>query len=150
MIRSTAQQLVQSPGTLSMPDFASGHSRPGDDVDELLVYAEDALSPLATQLAVIAIGHPHVWGTAATTITSTCGTLQPTPSILSPTVQSAIPSLALRDRLVEIIAKLGSVDDQVRYERDRQHVDQDRLANLRQARAHESTDLYHWYEQKEE
>ena len=152
MIHSTAPQSLQFRGTLSMPDFASTTtSTLGGDIDELLGYAGDALSPLANQLTMpIGVHQSPFLGTTVTSTTSTFDMVQPSQSIIAAVLQGESPWLALRRRLLERMSEIESVDDLPRYERDRQHIDQDRIASLRRARAHESADLYRWYEQKEE
>jgi hypothetical protein len=133
-----------------MPDFASGITGLGYSVNELLGYAGDALSPLATQLTITTGGQSLLLGTTLTSTTPTFGIVQQSPSIIGAALQVESPWLALRGWLLEKISEIGIVDDRPRYERDRQHINRDRIAGLRQARAHESADLYHWYEQKEE
>jgi len=154
MIHSTAPQSPHFPATWSIPDFASSTSGLSDDVDQLLGYAGDALSPLAAQLTVYTGGYvsgqSHLTGTTITSTTSTFGIVQPSPSIIAAAMQVESPWLALRNRLLEKISEVGTVEDRPRYQRDRQYIGQERIANLRRARAHESADLYHWYEQKEE
>jgi hypothetical protein len=150
MIHSIVPQSLQLPSTLSMPDFASSDSGLGNDVDELLGYAGDALNPLASQLTVAISSQSFVLGMTVTSTSSPFGIMQQGPSILATALQLESPWLALRSRLLERISEIETIDDQPRYERDRQHIDQDRIAGLRRVRAHESADLYHWYEQKDE
>jgi hypothetical protein len=150
MTSSTSPHLAQLPSTFSMPDIGYGFVRPSGEIGELLGYADDAFNPLISQLVIIGSTHAGLLGSAITSTSPTSGLVQRSPVFVTHTHQVESPWIALRRWLLDRVSEVVPVDDKPQYEKDRQHIDQDRISSLRRAGAHESADIYRWYEQKEE